>query len=798
MSSVLLFLAVVLSFLPFGVLFDLSWFFPFSAVLTFAALLVGKVLRLVIKTSGFNTLVHLLLQILTFSYLSWHLSNSLSGAKFQIIKIPTWQSGIEILDNSLVNLLLILDQALSSITFSVPPLAYYPALMLLIGSAMALFILMLDTLFNDLNNRPITAICLMAIALVPSLHIGNNLQPWHFIAPLTATLLVLYQPRKPSLKNNSASSLMLGAVLVLSASFASIYAPLLSFGIKPLAPINLATLNSIPNLGFRGSAPNALMVNEYISMRQYLNEQEPRVILRYEDQLGTANNDYLRLRVLTEFDGVNFVEPPAAQLAAAKNAPAAPSDIRLDEEAENANRAIKVEVNSLISDRLPHFSALRSLHGSPDFSPEARPKSLGEVAMRLGYQDLSGISYQFTAQVPSFEAADLNAVSSAEVVEKTDLINISLEQIPPQITELAEEILADQTVKNPYQSALAFQKYLRGFDYSLTEVTPLGVDPLDYFLTERIGYCEQFAAVFALLMQSQGYPTRVVLGFNAGQLNNGKYEVLNTNAHAWPEVWFGQEYGWVRFEPTPAQAGAGVNLPPSYALTDQAQVTDNSAPSADDIAEEQAPAAPQTTAPQTPVPQTQNDDEPSTQSAPSAKPDDSTANKANPQPNPSAAGLEDRALNTFLTSSLWLSSLLILAIIAWLSWRQIVKLSSWNAFAARFKNLLTQLTWQQAIMLAFENENAEAAAAAAWQELVAIGNSLGISFVAGELQEDYFDRLISSAPWLEAKLQPFKAALNASLYENQQLSKLEAVQKTLTFKALIEDLRASVGLKTSA
>lgn len=79
-----------------------------------------------------------------------------------------------------------------------------------------------------------------------------------------------------------------------------------------------------------------------------------------------------------------------------------------------------------------------------------------------------------------------------------------------------------------------------------------------------MGYCEQFAAAFALMMTSQGYPSRVVIGFTPGEQDGEEWSVNSTNAHAWPEVWFGPEHGWVRFEPTAgrgrqrgASAGAG-------------------------------------------------------------------------------------------------------------------------------------------------------------------------------------------------------------------------------------------------
>jgi hypothetical protein len=59
-----------------------------------------------------------------------------------------------------------------------------------------------------------------------------------------------------------------------------------------------------------------------------------------------------------------------------------------------------------------------------------------------------------------------------------------------------------------------------------------------------------------------GIPARFVVGYTGGtRLKNGSYEVKNTDAHAWTEVYF-PTLGWIRFEPTPA--GQGTANAPDY------------------------------------------------------------------------------------------------------------------------------------------------------------------------------------------------------------------------------------------
>jgi len=88
-----------------------------------------------------------------------------------------------------------------------------------------------------------------------------------------------------------------------------------------------------------------------------------------------------------------------------------------------------------------------------------------------------------------------------------------------------------------------------------------GADPIETFLEERVGFCQQFAGTFALMARSLGIPTRVATGFTWGEpstneANETVYTVTGRHTHAWPEVYF-QGLGWVPFEPTPGRGLPG-------------------------------------------------------------------------------------------------------------------------------------------------------------------------------------------------------------------------------------------------
>ncbi|GAA5181426.1 hypothetical protein GCM10025771_28360 [Niveibacterium umoris] len=108
------------------------------------------------------------------------------------------------------------------------------------------------------------------------------------------------------------------------------------------------------------------------------------------------------------------------------------------------------------------------------------------------------------------------------------------------------------------------------FVYTLEPPT-LGADSADeFFFDSKRGFCEHFANAFAVLMRAAGVPTRVVGGYQGGEINpvDGTLIVRQSDAHAWTEVWLANR-GWVRVDPTAAAAprridgGVTASLPAS-------------------------------------------------------------------------------------------------------------------------------------------------------------------------------------------------------------------------------------------
>jgi transglutaminase-like putative cysteine protease len=126
----------------------------------------------------------------------------------------------------------------------------------------------------------------------------------------------------------------------------------------------------------------------------------------------------------------------------------------------------------------------------------------------------------------------------------------------PALEKLAERYVSGQSSEIGEINALA--NWLSGsqFSYSLAGPVFDTADGLLSFLTKnRSGYCVQSAYAMTVLTRLLGIPARFVVGYTAGtRIKGSEYKVMNTDAHAWAEVYF-PTFGWLRFEPTPSGQG---------------------------------------------------------------------------------------------------------------------------------------------------------------------------------------------------------------------------------------------------
>ena len=143
------------------------------------------------------------------------------------------------------------------------------------------------------------------------------------------------------------------------------------------------------------------------------------------------------------------------------------------------------------------------------------------------------------------------------------------------MTAVADEIVKDIPEDDVIARANKLESYFTngqaGFQYSLSpgRKRDREADPVeDFVLNHKSGHCQFFASALALMLRSQGIPSRIVQGYRADSYNvvGGYYQLREMDAHAWVEAAIPADQvpsdeilpmegisggAWLRLDPTP-------------------------------------------------------------------------------------------------------------------------------------------------------------------------------------------------------------------------------------------------------
>jgi transglutaminase-like putative cysteine protease len=183
----------------------------------------------------------------------------------------------------------------------------------------------------------------------------------------------------------------------------------------------------------------------------------------------------------------------------------------------------------------------------------------------LGPRVHNGQDITETVAQPAPSRADLEAAPGDVPSDLGAALQVPT-TMPKFVSDLVKRITGQQTT--PYAKSRALSDYFtntaNGFTYSLTtKGGDSGSDLVD-FLTNKSGFCQQYAAAMGIMLRMAGVPARVVLGYtHAAADPSGSFTVTTNDAHAWVEAYFAG-VGWIPFDPTPlagVNGGAQANLP---------------------------------------------------------------------------------------------------------------------------------------------------------------------------------------------------------------------------------------------
>ncbi|MHA3704810.1 DUF3488 and transglutaminase-like domain-containing protein [Jatrophihabitans sp. YIM 134969] len=177
-----------------------------------------------------------------------------------------------------------------------------------------------------------------------------------------------------------------------------------------------------------------------------------------------------------------------------------------------------------------------------------------------------GVRYDVAVQQPDPTPAQIAAATDA-VPRDLPATYLGLpRQVADLVTTTTERVVGAQT--NPYLKAKALSDFFtdgsNGFQYSLEVPAGDSDDDLVNFLTNKQGFCQQYAATMAVMLRVANVPSRVVVGYtHVSADDEGTFTVTTRDAHAWVEAYIGG-LGWLAFDPTPlagADAARSINLP---------------------------------------------------------------------------------------------------------------------------------------------------------------------------------------------------------------------------------------------
>lgn len=125
--------------------------------------------------------------------------------------------------------------------------------------------------------------------------------------------------------------------------------------------------------------------------------------------------------------------------------------------------------------------------------------------------------------------------------------------IPKSVSDLAVQA-AGKSGTDFVKAERIRQEIARRIKYNLNaSATPPDKDPVEYALFDKQeGYCDLYASSMVLMARAVGIPARYVTGFlpePGNEDGTGRFKVLDSDAHAWAELYF-KGVGWVVFDAT--------------------------------------------------------------------------------------------------------------------------------------------------------------------------------------------------------------------------------------------------------
>ncbi len=454
---------------------------------------------------------------------------------------------------------LLFEQGLRVMHRAAPPVDDTTSVIFVTAGGLTLVALVVDVLAVTLRRPAVAGLPLLAVYCVPAAVLPDGL-PWPYF--LLAALGFLVLVGVDSVDRVQAWGRVLAGTDADGRS-----AITFGNGARKIASVSLAVAVVlpllVPGLGERvlgersgagtgsGKGGTAVVVDPLLRLRQDLQQPSDAPIMTYTTDM--ADPQPLRMVVEDEFTGDAWQSTVSSvpQDQQPANGVGDPEGLTA-KDVQRPEHTTTIKVGSLAESYLPLPYPWTSANPPGNWYYDDSTRTVVGVG-----SSTKGITYtvdHFTVDATPQELRDAPA-APPDIVDRYT-------KLPPGTNPEIATIAAQQAGPGTkFDQAVSLRDWLRKFEYSFKApgdgTNDSSSDVILQFLKEKKGYCVHFAAAMAVMARTLGIPARVVVGFLPGTKDaQGTWTIRVKDAHAWPELYF-QDYGWVRFEPTPSAGFPG-------------------------------------------------------------------------------------------------------------------------------------------------------------------------------------------------------------------------------------------------
>lgn len=511
-----------------GVFEGLGWTFPVLLAITIIAV-TGSLVRAAGRGQGLQTLAMAaaLLVVLTAGF---------GGGTGFVFVIPT--------PATFAHWAQLAGSGVADIVVNTPPVAPEGGILFLTVVGVGVVAILHDMFVVGLRTPALAGLTLLTMYLVP-VSVAPEATAWFwFILPAVAYLWILADD---NLRRVSAfGHRFTGAGQLVGQGFPSPMARTARWSAVAFIAATLTILTVVPvntsglvdrvagGFGGEGDAYGLGDVNPWAQLSGSLNRPEAVDVLRVTTT--DPNPRYLRMHVLDELNNGGFV-PNDYDGEAGLDQFARPG-IQQEYTAEIENLNSKAPV-------VPVYGTPTGLDIRGDWRIDA------DTAVIVGDTMAEVDAYTQTYIDPAPDTAELARSPGMDPGDDRWEANTEHPDVP-ELTEIVQDTTRGaSTVHEKVLAVLDYLSVSNGFRYSLeTAEADSGEAVLD-FLTNKSGFCQQYAATMAWMLREADVPARVVIGMSQGRRDGESWILTSHDYHAWVEVYY-EGPGWVTYDPTPA------------------------------------------------------------------------------------------------------------------------------------------------------------------------------------------------------------------------------------------------------